>query len=103
MTVIIKNVREQLIVHLKEREQSKRLVHYDRLELNELLFEEFGLIPESGGNEEIPFEWAWLGEWASYFSAKEAFEWIKAGIFDPEDAYQMKRDGQSPEDKVQED
>ena len=86
----MKNVREQLRISLqeKEREQSERQILYDRLELNELL-KEFGLILESETDEDLLIIWAWLGLWASNFSAKEAFEWIKAGVFDPEEAYQM--------------
>lgn len=49
-------------------------------------------------NEEEPFQWAWLRNWASYFLPKEAFEWIKAGIFEPKEDYQMKQEGQSPAD-----
>ncbi len=96
------NLSKRLREFFTERSQRETAFHNARLELEDLLIEEPGLVWESGIDNE-PFAWPWIGEWVSYFSPKEAFEWIKAGIFEPKEAYQMKQEGQSPEDQVQED
>lgn len=87
----------QLGDYLDEREQREANIHNASLELQDLLLTEFGLVAKSG-DEEQPFDWGWLRQWARFFSPKDAFKWIKAGIFDPEDADQMKTDGQFPSD-----
>ena len=96
------NLSKQLGDYLNKRNQRETDVHKASLELESLLFAEVGLVWELA-NEEEPFQWAWLRNWASYFLPKEAFEWIKAGIFEPKEAYQMKQGGQSPADTVQAD
>ena len=91
------NLSRQLREYFNERSQRETDFHNARLELEDLLIEEPGLVCESGICEE-PSGWPWIGDWVSYFSPKEAFEWIKAGIFEPKEAYQMKQEGQSPAD-----
>jgi len=96
-----KNLGNQLGAYLNEMKQRERNLRNASVELEDLLFAEVGLVWELATKEE-PFQWAWILNWAKVFSPKEAFEWIKAGIFDAEEAYQMKEDGQSPGDKGQE-
>ena len=99
MTAKTSNLSNLLGAYLTERAEQEEGFRYASLELENLLFAAFGLIWDSG-NEEEPFDWSWIGEWVKVFSSKEAFGWIKAGIFDTEEAYQMNQEGQSPGDRV---
>ena len=92
------NLSKQLGIYFEKRAQRESDFRHDCLKLDALLCEEFGSIP-GWGTEDVMF-WEWLAEWASYFSEKEAFEWINAGKFNAKEAYQMKQKGQSPEDRV---
>jgi hypothetical protein len=94
------HLNKQLGDYFNKRRQRETDFHNARLKLESLLIAEPGLVWESGTDDE-PFDWGWVGEWVRFFSPEEAFEWIKSGIFDAEEAYQMKEGGQSPSDIVQ--